>query len=90
MQGASKGPLSKIWEEVDDLDKDQSNMKINELNELMIGQTNVACLFERRLNFLAILMNSAKNARQALKENDASMARKNCFEQSSTQSWIGK
>ena len=74
--GQCMGPLSKIWEEVDDLDKDQSNMKIDELKELvektilMIGQTNVACLFERRLNFLAKLMHSAKNARQTLKENE--------------------
>ena len=96
--GQCMGPLSKIWEEVDDLEKDQSNMKIDELKELvektilMIGQTNVACLFERRLNFLAKLMHSAKKMRVRLskKTKNASMARKNCLEQSSTQSWIGK
>lgn len=65
------GPLWKIWEEVDDLDKNKSSMNVEELKELiektilMIGQTNVACLFERRLNYLAKIMHSAKLARQA-------------------------
>ena len=59
------GPLSNIWEEVDDLDKDQSNMKIFELKEQIKNhtddrQTKLACLFKRRLNFRAKLMHSGK------------------------------
>lgn len=70
------GPLSKIWEEVDDLTRSQSKMNINDLKTLiektilLIGQTNFACLFERRLNFLAKVMSSAKNARETLKEDE--------------------
>lgn len=51
-------PFSKIWEEVDDLEKSKFSMNVEEQKELiektilMIGQTNVACLFERRLNYL--------------------------------------
>lgn len=46
--GQCMGPRSKIWEEVDDLDKRKSSMNVEELKELikitilMIGQTNVA------------------------------------------------
>ena len=38
---------------------------------LLVGQTNATCLYERRLNFLAKIMSSAKTAKAALKENEA-------------------
>lgn len=71
------GPLTKIWEEVGNLDKKKSSMIVEELKELiekkilMIGQTNVACLFECKLNYLPKIMHSAKLARQALYENES-------------------
>lgn len=69
------GPLSKIWEEVNDLNLNKTKCSINveELKELiektilMIGQISVACLFEHRLNYLAKTMQSANLAWQALK-----------------------
>lgn len=33
--GQCMGPLSKIWEEVDDLDKRKSSMNVEELKELI-------------------------------------------------------
>lgn len=64
------GPLSKIWEEVNDLNLNKTKCSINveELKELiektilMIGQISVACLFEHRLNYLAKTMQSANLA----------------------------
>ena len=73
------GPLSKLWVEVDsnnfsDVKPSIDMFEVKELLEktiLLVGQTNATCLYERRLNFLAKIMSSAKTAKAALKENEA-------------------
>ena len=78
--GKCIGPLSKIWEEVDDIEnKTESKLNIDELRQfiektiLIIGQVNVAFLFERRLNYFTEIMLCAKDAKQSLKENEKSL-----------------
>ena len=67
------GPLSKLWVEVDSNNSSDVKPSIDmfEVKELLVGQTNATCLYERRLNFLAKIMSSAKTAKAALKENEA-------------------
>ncbi|XP_078330091.1 uncharacterized protein LOC144624336 [Crassostrea virginica] len=74
------GPLSKIWDEIDKAHEGStSSMEIEEVVNLlektilMIGQVNVACLYERRLNFLAKILKSTKKAKSMLRENEAKL-----------------
>ena len=70
-------PLSKIWTEIDGVRQGQesSEMQITELlgliekTVLLIGQTNVACLYERRVNFMAKILRSLKVAKSTLSKN---------------------
>ncbi|KAK3089006.1 hypothetical protein FSP39_000093, partial [Pinctada imbricata] len=75
------GPMAKVWHELDSINTDnpeqnQSSMDIFDVKELMekcilmLGQANASCLYERRMNFLAKIMQSTKKAKSALKEND--------------------
>ncbi|XP_062578759.1 uncharacterized protein LOC134240705 [Saccostrea cucullata] len=71
------GPLSRIWDEMDKANEGTtSSMEIEEVVNLlektilMIGQVNVACLYERRLNFLAKILKSTKKAKSMLRENE--------------------
>ena len=72
------GSIAKIWHELDACNEGstKSTMDFYDVKELMeksillLGQTNVACLYERRLNFLAKIMQSTKKAKQALRENE--------------------
>ncbi|XP_062584288.1 uncharacterized protein LOC134246041 [Saccostrea cucullata] len=71
------GPLSRIWDEMDKAHEGTtSSMEIEEVVNLlektilMIGQVNVACLYERRLNFLAKILKSTKKAKSMLRENE--------------------
>ena len=73
----SMGPLSQIWEELDGYQEGAtSKMTVPELAELVektivvIGQINTACLYERRLNFLAKIMKSVKNAKKAIRDHE--------------------
>ena len=71
------GPLSRIWEELDEAHRgNTSKMEIGEVVELlektllMVGQVNVACLFERRLNFLVKIVKSTKKAKVMLRDSE--------------------
>ncbi|XP_061187959.1 uncharacterized protein LOC133195987 [Saccostrea echinata] len=74
------GPLSMIWDEMDKAHEgSKSSMEIEEVVNLlektilMIGQVNVACLYERRLNFLAKILKSTKKAKSMLRENETKL-----------------
>ena len=78
------GPLGKIWNVVDGYanGKIQPNasMDIDELLELiektvlLVGQTNVACLYERRLNVLSKVFGDAKKAKKSLHQHERTIA----------------
>ncbi|XP_061170663.1 uncharacterized protein LOC133180102 [Saccostrea echinata] len=73
------GPLSRILDEMDKADEgSKSSLEIEVVNflvktKLMIGQVNVACLYERRLNFLAKILESTKKAKSMLLENETKL-----------------
>ena len=71
------GPLAEIWEELDGAQEgDKSGKSIQEVTELvektilMIGQVNTACLYERRLTWLAKLFKSVANAKTIIKDHN--------------------
>ncbi|KAK3095525.1 hypothetical protein FSP39_015679 [Pinctada imbricata] len=76
--GHVMGPLSKIWKTVQKgVDGDEStSMGIDELLQLiektilLLGQANVACLYERRLNVLSNFFGDAKIARKSIFTNE--------------------
>ena len=81
--GQVMGPLTKIWKTVDEGVTGKSedpNMSIDELLKLLektvllLGQANVACLYERRLNVLSKVFGDAKKARKSISTNEKSFA----------------
>ena len=57
------GPLVKVWSAIDETRKGQEEnnefsildmLKLVEKVVVLVGQANATCLYERRLNFLAI------------------------------------
>nr|XP_022292107.1 uncharacterized protein LOC111103269 [Crassostrea virginica] len=71
------GPLAEIWEELDGAQEgDKSGKSIQKVAELvektilMIGQVNTACLYERRLTWLAKLFKSVANAKTIIKDHN--------------------
>ena len=79
--GQVMGPLTKIWKVVDEgvngnADAQPSMgidelLKLIEMTILLLGQANVACLYERRLNVLAKIFGDAKKARKSIFANEA-------------------
>lgn len=74
------GPVSRIWEELDKAHEGHTStmdiedvVKLLEKTILMIGQVNVACLYERRINFLAKILKSTKKAKSMLRDNEAKL-----------------
>ncbi|KAJ8322026.1 hypothetical protein KUTeg_000497 [Tegillarca granosa] len=69
------GPLSVVWNELESAKhSDRSTMSIDEITELiqktilMLGQVNTACLYERRMSWLAKIFRSVVNANSVIKE----------------------
>lgn len=74
------GPVSRIWEELDKAHEGHTStmdiedvVKLLEKTIIMIGQVNVACLYERRINFLAKILKSTKKAKSMLRDNEAKL-----------------
>lgn len=74
------GPVSRIWEELDKAHEGHTStmdiedvVKLLEKTILMIGQVNVACLYERRINFLAKILKSTMKAKSMLRDNEAKL-----------------
>uniref|UniRef100_A0A8W8JUE2 Uncharacterized protein n=1 Tax=Magallana gigas TaxID=29159 RepID=A0A8W8JUE2_MAGGI len=74
------GPISRIWEELDKAHEGHTStmdiedvVKLLEKTILMIGQVNVASLYERRINFLAKILKSTKKAKSMLRDNEAKL-----------------
>ncbi|VDI74486.1 Hypothetical predicted protein [Mytilus galloprovincialis] len=73
------GPLFKMWQEIDGANhgKETSEMSITDVlnlierTVLLVGQVNVACLYERRINFMAKILKGMKQAKQTLSHNQS-------------------
>ncbi|CAC5416231.1 unnamed protein product [Mytilus coruscus] len=73
------GPLFKMLQEIDGANhgKETSEMSITEVlnlierTVLLVGQVNVACLYERRINFMAKILKGMKQAKQTLSHNQS-------------------
>ncbi|KAK3106550.1 hypothetical protein FSP39_022449 [Pinctada imbricata] len=81
--GQVMGPLTKIWKTVEDgvaRKTEESPMGLDELLKLLektvtlVGQANVACLYERRLNVLSKVFGDVKKARKSISANEKSFA----------------
>ncbi|KAK3085706.1 hypothetical protein FSP39_007593 [Pinctada imbricata] len=81
--GQVMGPLTKIWKTVEDGvagKTEESPMGLDELLKLLektvmlVGQANVACLYERRLNVLSKVFGDVKKARKSISTNEKSFA----------------
>ncbi|CAC5412590.1 unnamed protein product [Mytilus coruscus] len=73
------GPLFKMWREMDGANqgKETSEMFITEVlnlierTVLLVEQVNVACLYERRINFMAKILKGMKQDKQTLSHNQS-------------------
>lgn len=77
------GPLFKMWQEIDGANhgKETSEMSITDVlnlierTVLLVGQVNVACLYERRINFMAKILKGMKQAKQTLSHNQSMLTK---------------
>ena len=81
------GPLYKVWSELDGVNhgKEASEMLIEEVLKLiektvlLVGQVNVARLYERKLNFMAKILKGLKLAKQTLSQNQQNLYSETSF-----------
>lgn len=76
------GPVSRIWEELDKAHEGHTStmdiedvVKLLENTILMIGQVNVACLYERRIDFLAKILKSTKKEKHVTRQRGKTSGR---------------